>query len=133
MLSGKFFLTVIVITIAISFIQWFFVGFLFHKYQALTPSTWRKENNSSYIMSMILSIFFAFMFSAVFYLWKAEYRDMHLFDAIKFGTFCWLTFSVTIEIGNAIYVNYSRVFVAGKCLSSFLEYTISASIAFLLL
>jgi hypothetical protein len=133
MLSGKFFFAIILITIATSFIQWFFIGFSFHRYQSLTPATWRKENNSSYVMSMLLSLLFAFMFSTIFYLWKTKYGDMHFFDAITFGIFCWLTFSVTIEVGNAIYVNYSRMFVVGKCLSSLVEYIVAGSIAYLLL
>ncbi|HXB43052.1 MAG TPA: hypothetical protein VNV85_03310 [Puia sp.] len=130
MLSGKFFLAIILITIATSFIQWFFIGFLFHKYQSLTPATWRKENINSYVMSMIVSLFFAFMFSTIFYLWKTKYGDMHFYDAITFGIFCWLTFSLTIDIGNAIYVNYSRMFVVGKSLSSLIEFTAASSIAY---
>ncbi len=52
----------------------------------------------------------------------------NLIDGIKFGLVCWLTFSVTTEVGNAIYVNYSRMFVLGKCLSSLFEY-VAAGIA----
>ena len=133
MLTGKFFLAVIAITVAVTFIQWFFIGFLFHKYQALTPSTWRKENSRSYAASMVLSLFFAFMFATIFYFWKNKYGEMHFADGIKFGVICWLTFSVTIEIGSAIYVNYSRMFVAGKCLSSLVEYIVAGSIAYSLL
>src|SRR5271154_4649158 len=106
MFSGKFFLTVFLITVAITFVQWFFIGFLFHKYQALTAATWRKENNLSYAASMVLSLFFAFMFATVFYLWKSKSGEMHFADGIQFGFICWLAFSVTADIGNAIYVNY---------------------------
>jgi hypothetical protein len=133
MFSGKFFLMVIVITAAITFIQWFFIGFLFHKYQSLTPSTWRKENNRSYGASMIISLFFGFMFVTLFYLWKKNYGDMHLTDGIKLGAICWLTFSLTTEIGNGIYVNYSRMFVLGKCLSSLVEYIVAGMLAAALL
>jgi hypothetical protein len=133
MFSGKFFLAVIVITVAISFIQWFFIGFLFHKYQSLTPSTWRKENNRSYAASMLISLFFAFFFLAIFYLWKNRSGDMHFLDGIEFGGACWLAFSVTTEIGNAIYVNYSKVFVFGKCLSSLVEYIVAGIVAVTLL
>ena len=133
MFSGIFFLTVIVIAVVITFIQWFFIGFLFHKYQSLTPSTWRKENNRSYAVSMIISLFFAFFFSAIFYVWKNKYGDMHFSDGIEFGVVCWLAFSVTNEIGNAIYVNYSRMFVFGKCLSSLVEYAVAGMLAVALL
>ncbi len=133
MFSGKFFLTVIAVTVATTFIQWFFTGFLFHKYQSLTPSTWRKENNRSYAASIFVSLFFAFFFSVLFYIWKNKYGDMHLLDGIAFGAVCWLAFSVTTEIGNAIYVNYSWIFVFGKCLSSLVEYAVAGMLAVALL
>jgi hypothetical protein len=128
MFSGKFFLTVIVIAVAVTFIQWFFTGFLFHKYQSLTPSTWRKESNRSYAASMLLSLFFAFMFTVVFYFWKSKSGDVNHINGIKFGLICWLTFSVITELGRAIYVNFSRMFVLGQCLSSLFEY-VAAGIA----
>jgi len=128
MLTGKFFLTAIVIAVALTFIQWLFIGFLFHKYQSETPSTWRKESNRSYAASTILSLFFAFLFTVIFYFWKSRSGDIDLLDGIKFGLLFWLAFSVTTEIGNAIYVNYSRMFVLGKCLSSLFEY-VAAGIA----
>jgi hypothetical protein len=133
MFSGKFFLTVIVIAVADIFIQWLFTGFLFHKYQSLTPSTWRKESNRSYTASMILSLFFAFMFTVIFYFWKSKSGNMYFMDGINFGLACWLTFSLTTEIGRAIYVNFSRMFVLGQCLSSLFEYVAAGIAAALLL
>ena len=58
---------------------------------------------------------------------------MHFSDGIEFGVVCWLAFSVTTEIGNAIYVNYSRMFVFGKCLSSLVEYAVAGMLAVSLL
>jgi hypothetical protein len=74
---------------------------------------------------MIVSVFFAFMFTTIFYLWKSKYGDMHFSDGIEFGAPCWLTFSLIAEIGNVIYVNYSRMFVFGKCVSSLVEYLVA--------
>jgi hypothetical protein len=128
MLTGKFFLTVIAIAVVVTFIQWFFIGFLFHKYQSRTPSTWRKESSRSYAASTILTLFFAFMFATIFYFWKSKSGGIYFIDGLKFGLVCWLTFSVTTEIGSAIYVNFSRMFVLGRCVSSLFEY-IAAGIA----
>jgi hypothetical protein len=122
MFSGKFVLAVAVMTIGIILIQWFFTGFLFHKYQALTPGTWRKETSRSYAFSMLLSLLFAFMFSVIFSLWKAKTSSMTVMDGIEFGALGWLTFSIPNEIETSIYVNYSRIFVAGRCLSTFIQY-----------
>jgi hypothetical protein len=68
------------------------------------------------------------MFTVVFYFWKSKSGDIYLIDGIKFGLVCWLTFSVITEIGRAIYVNFSRMFVLGQCLSSLFEY-VAAGIA----
>ena len=133
MLSGHFFLAVLFITIAISSIQWLFIGFLFHKYQAPTPQTWRKETGRSYALSTLLSVFFAYMFTFIFFTWKSRNGAMGILDGIEFSLICWLGFSIPLEIGNAIYVNYSRMFVFGKCISSLVEYTSAGIIASLLL
>jgi hypothetical protein len=122
MFSGHFFLVVIVVAIVVVLIQWFFTGFLFHKYQALTPLVWRKENNLSYLASTLLALFFAFMFTFIFSLWRNRSSSMDFMNGAEFGLICWLAFSIPIEIGNAIYINYSRMFVLGKCISSFFEY-----------
>jgi hypothetical protein len=115
--------------LAVTLIQWFFIGFLFHKYQALTPSTWRKETGRSYAASTILAFFFAFMFAFIFSLWARTYGPLQLVNGIEFGAVCWLTFSVPAEVGNAIYVNSSPAHVVGKCLSSLFEFTVSGVIA----
>lgn len=134
MFSGKFFLAVILIAVATICIQWFFVGFLFHKFQSRTPATWRKENTRSYVLSMIVSLFFAFMFALIFHVWKMSGDgSMGIREGVVFGFVFWLGFSVTIELGNAIYVNTSTMFVFGKCLSSLLEYLVSGILASLLL
>jgi hypothetical protein len=129
MFSGKFFLTALMIAVAVSLIQWFFIGFLFHKYQSATPQTWRPESGRSYAASTIVSLFFGFMFTTVMIFWMGKYGPMHLFNGLEFGFVCWASFSLPLEIGNAIYVNYSRMFVAGKCMSSFVEYIAAGALA----
>jgi hypothetical protein len=133
MFSRNFFLAIIITTIAITTIQWFFIGYLFHRFQALTPATWRKESSRSYLFSTVISFFFAFLFTTLFYYWKSTRGGMDLLAALKFAGLCWLTFSVSLEIGNAVYVNYSPMFVLGKCLSSLVEYLAAISIAWALL
>jgi hypothetical protein len=50
-------------------------------------------------------------------------------NGIEFGAICWLTFSIPSEIGSAIYINYSRMFVVGKCASSLVEYIVAGIVA----
>ncbi len=95
----------------------------------MTPSTWRKESSRSYAASTILSLLFAFMFMVIFSLWKNNYGDVHLPDGMEFGALCWITFAIPLEIGSAIYVNYSRMFVIGKSLSSLVEYILAGVLA----
>ena len=126
MLTGKFLLTVLLITIAVSGIQWFIIGFLFHRYQAQTPGTWRKESGRSYLLSTLLSLFFAFMFT---FIWENLPGNGLVMDSMAVGALFWLTFSLTAELGMSIYVNLSPMFIFGKCLSGLLEYVAAAAIA----
>jgi uncharacterized paraquat-inducible protein A len=130
MLDGKFFLTVLLITIAVSAIQWFFIGFLFHKYQAATPATWRKESGRSYAASTLLSLVFAFLFTLI---WVNLHGNRTILESISVGAIFWLAFSLTAELGMAVYVNFSPVFVFGKCLSALVEYVAAGIIAALML
>lgn len=132
MISGKFLLTAAVITVAVTFIQWLFIGFLFHSYQALTPSTWRAESKRSYAASMILSLVFAVMFTAIFWTWSHAHGPVDAVGGMEFGLVLWFAFSVTAELGSAIYVQYARMFVLGKCLSSLVEYTVAGLVAAIL-
>lgn len=129
MLSGKFFLAVVLITFAITFIQWFFIGFLFHKYQALTPSVWRKESGRSYAASTVIALVFAFLFLTLFFLVIEKAGPLDLMHGIGFGVLLWACFSLTFELNSAIYVNYSRMFAVGKCLSSLVEYVVAGALA----
>jgi hypothetical protein len=128
MFTGKFLLAVIAITATIILVQW-----LFHKYQATTPMTWRKETSRSYAASTIFSLFFSFMFTLLISLWISSNGPLKSFQGLEFGTLCWLTFAIPLEIGNSIYVNYSRMFVAGKCLSSLVEYLLAGWLAIVIL
>jgi hypothetical protein len=133
MISGKFLLAVLAITVAVTLIQWLIVGFLFHKYQAITPMTWRKETSRSYAASTILSLLFSFMFTLLISLWMRSNGPLQSIQGLEFGALCWLTFAIPLEIGASIYVNYSRMFVAGKCLSALAEYLVAGWLAIVIL
>ena len=65
-----FILSAICIGFANTIIEWFIIGFLIHKYQALTPNTWRPESYKSYAYSTLLS----FLFGALFYIFLYKNR-----------------------------------------------------------
>ena len=133
MLSWKFLLALVAIAVADSFIQWLFIGFLFHKYQAITPMLWRKETSRSYAASTVLSLFFGVLFTTIICLWIRRYGPITLTDGVEFGALCWLAFMLPFEIGSAVYVNFSRMFVLGKCLSGLAECIAAGVLAVLIL
>lgn len=121
MLSWNFLFAIIAIAVADTVIQWLFIGFLFHKYQAVTPMVWRKESSRSYAASTALSLFFGVVFATIVLFWTRRYGAITVTDGMEFGVLCWLAFILPMEVGSAVYVNYSRMFVLGKCLSGLAE------------
>jgi hypothetical protein len=125
-----FILSSVCIGVANTVIEWFFIGFLFHKFQALTPQTWRPESYSSYIYSSLLSLLFGVIFT-FFYL-KIGSRYVlpgNLWSACKLGLMCFAGFTFISELGNAIYINYDRKFLAGKLIAIRLSYIVAVIIA----
>ena len=129
MTATHFALSSVSIGAANTFIEWFVIGFLFHKSQALTPQTWRPESKKSYIYSILLSFLFGVLFT-LFYVkigWKYVIAG-NLWSHIKLGLVCFGCFSFIIEAGNAIYINYDKKFVLGKMISSAVSYVTAACI-----
>ena len=125
-----FILSAICIGFANTCIEWFIIGFLFHKSQAVTPNTWRPESNRSYMYSTLLS----FLFGALFTLFYVKIGVNYVLEGstwshIKLGLICFACFSFILEISNAIYINYDKKFVAGKLIASCLSYLSAAIIA----
>lgn len=90
---------------------------------------WRKESSRSYAASTVLSLFFGAIFTTIISLWVHRYGAITLIDGIEFGVLCWLAFIIPLEIGAAVYVNYSRMFALGKCVSGLAECIAAAVLA----
>jgi hypothetical protein len=130
MSTTHFVLSAIAIGIANTFIEWFFIGFLFHKYQALTPQTWRPESNRSYMYSTLLSFLFGALFTLFYIKIGANYvLPGNIWSHIKLGLICFACFSFVSGINSSIYVNYDKKFVAGLLIASCLSYLAAAIIA----
>src|ERR1700735_5076941 len=118
MTTMHFILSAICIGVANICIEWFFIGFLFHSAQALTPQTWRPENSKSYLYSTLLSFLFGALFTLFYLKVGVNYViNGNYWSHVKLGLFCFACFSFILEIGNAIYINYNRKFVVGKLLA----------------
>ncbi len=123
-------LSTVSIGFANTFIDWFFIGFLFHKFQALTPQTWRPENYSSYTYSTLLSFLFGGLFT-LFYLKIGSHYALpgNLWSQTQLGLLCFACFSFISIVNNSIYINYDKRFVAGTLIASCLNYISAAIIA----
>ncbi len=130
MTTLHFILCAVCIGIATVCIEWLIIGFLFHKSQALTPATWRPESKSSYMYSTLLSLLFGVFFTLFYSKIGLHYViPKNLWSDCKLALICFACFSFILEVSNAIYINYSRNFVAGKLVASCLSYIAAAIIA----
>jgi hypothetical protein len=130
MTTTHFILSAVCIGLANTCIEWFIIGFLFHKSQSLTPQTWRPETNKSYLYSTLLSFLFGALFT--FFYWKIGFHYVRygsMMSHIKLGLICFACFSFVSGINNAIYVNYDKKFVAGTLIASCVSYIAAAVIA----
>ena len=125
-----FVLSAISIGFASTLIEWFIIGFSFHKYQALTPQTWRPESNKSYLYSTLLSFLFGALFTLFYFKVGAHYVLEHnIWSHIKLGLICFACFNFVSGLNSSIYVNYHRKFVVGLLVASCLSYVAAAIIA----
>ncbi len=130
MTTMHFILSAICIGVANICIEWFFVGFLFHSAQALTPQTWRPESNKSYLYSSLMSFLFGALFTLFYIKVGVNYVLLrNVWSHIKLGLICFACFGFILGISNAIYINYSRKFVIGTMIASVLTYASAAIIA----
>ena len=124
-----FILSSVCIGIASTVIEWLFIGFLFHKYQALTPQTWRTEKYTSYVYSTLLSLLFGIIFTFFYIKIGSKYvLAGDIWSACKLGLICFAGFTFISELGNAIYINYDKKFLAGKLIATCLSYMVAAII-----
>lgn len=125
-----FTLSAICIGFANTCIEWFIIGFLFHKAQALTPNTWKPESKRSYLYSTLLSFLFGALFTLFYFKIGANYVILgNVWSHIKLGLICFACFSLIPGINSAIYVNYDKKFVFGSLISSCLSIVAAALIA----
>jgi hypothetical protein len=130
MTTTHFILSAICIGFANICIEWFIIGFLFHKSQSLTPNTWKPESGKSYVYSTLLSFLFGAFFTVFYFKIGANYvLSGSLWSHIKLGLICFACFSLIFEISNAIYINYDKKFVFGKLIASCLSIVAAAIIA----
>jgi hypothetical protein len=101
------------------FTSWFWMGFLFHRFQQLTPNTWRRESGTSYALSSALHIVAAIGIAALFTIVTRAHTPhfpMGLHGALLFGFVCWGVFALPIILEGAVFINLHPLVVVGRLL-----------------
>ena len=98
------------------FTAWLWMGVVFHRFQRLTPDTWRPENNRSYMLSSTITFLSCIAIATVFLLVA---RTGGVFaggcvGALRFAAVCWMALSAPLIVNAAVFINLHPWFVVGQ-------------------
>lgn len=101
------------------FTSWLWMGVIFHRFQQLTPGTWRRETGQSYFLASALHIFAACGIALLFTIVARE--QGHFFSSgigggIRFALVCWSVFALPIILEGAVFINLHPLVVVGRLL-----------------
>lgn len=101
------------------FTSWLWMGVIFHKFQAITPETWRPEGGRNYLAASLLHLFAA-MGIACLYVLMLRF-NVAVFSAGRRGSLCfagciWGALAVPILLDSAIFIRLHRLVVVGQLL-----------------
>ena len=110
---GRYLLAVVASGIAVSFVDWFFFGILFHDKYFAYPEVWRIKRGESDAKPIILSTLLGFVTCAAF-ICGCTWLGLSSYVAIsKFALFVWVIAALPLVLTNGIWVKiHSLVLVA---------------------
>ena len=103
------------------FTSWLIIGALFHRYQRLTPDTWRPEGPAQYATSSLVQVLAGAAFGLLWYVTggaSAVIQTGWLARGLAFGAVVWLAVACPIHLISAVYVRLHKGHVAGALLDS---------------
>ena len=103
------------------FTGYLFMGALFHRFQAQTPSTWRPEGTKQYALSSAFIVLGGVGLGLLFALTgglTAVHDSSWWLQGIAFGSLCWAALPLPSLLSMALFVNFHRGFVLGALLDS---------------
>ena len=112
------------------FTSWFWMGLVFHRFQRLTPSTWRPENSCSYLLSSIVT-FLSCIGIATIFLLVARMGGVFsggLTGALRFAAVVWMAWSAPLLVNAAIFINLHPWFVVGQVVNALTNSILACSI-----
>ena len=106
--------------LAAIFTSWFWIGMVFHRFQQLTPNTWRPENDRSYTLSSTITFLSCIAIATVFLLVA---RGGGVFaggcvGALRFAAVCWMALSAPLIVNAAVFINLHPWFVFGQVVNA---------------
>jgi hypothetical protein len=102
------------------FTSWFWIGFVFHRYQRLTPNTWRPENSRSYALSSAITFLSCIAIATVFLL-VARMGGVFaggLPGALRFAAVAWMAWSAPLIVNAAVFITLHPWFVVGQVVNA---------------
>src|SRR3954463_7853791 len=112
------------------FTAWFWMGVVFHRFQRLTPNTWRPENNRSYMLSSVVTILTCIAIATVFLL-VARMGGVFaggLTGALRFAAVCWMALTAPFIVNAAVFINLHPWFVLGQAVNALTTSLLACSI-----
>jgi len=103
------------------FTGWLIIGNLFHRYQRLTPDTWRPEGPTLYAMSSVVQVLAGAAVGLLFFVTGGApslAQAGWLTRGLVFGSTVWLAVACPIHLVTAIYVKLHKGHVVGALLNS---------------
>lgn len=101
------------------FTSWLWMGVIFHRFQKLTPGTWRRETGQSYFLSSALHILaacgIAFLFTIVVHD-QSQFFSAGIGGSVRVAIVCWSVFALPIILEGAIFINLHPLVVLGRLL-----------------
>jgi hypothetical protein len=102
------------------FTSWFWMGLVFHRFQGLTPQTWRRENNRSYMLSATITFLSCIAIATVFLL-VARMGGVFVggcVGGLRFAAVCWMALSAPLIVNAAVFINLHPWFVVGQVVNA---------------
>ncbi|HEY2800200.1 MAG TPA: hypothetical protein VGI85_06375 [Chthoniobacterales bacterium] len=99
------------------FTSWLWMGLIFHRYQARTPESWRRENNLSYGLSSAIHIFACIVAAVLFRLVVADgnlFFGAGVLGALRFGALLWMAMAAPLAIDAGVFVRLHPWVVVGQ-------------------
>lgn len=100
--------------------SWFWMGLVFHRYQKLTPNTWRPENSRSYAMASAIT-FLACIAIATLFLLVARMGGVFaggVPGALRFAAVAWMAVTAPFLVNAAVFINLHPWFVVGQVVNA---------------